>query len=621
MQRTSRVGRPFRRNSIPSTLLLGAQGDGSTLDLDLTGSIPATFTFSRASIATYNNRGYLSWAPCNQCASSQGPSVPSGGGASGWSVPASTVSLTTDQNGVSNRGRRITITQTGSIQAVAALSYRMPAAIASFWVRAPTGNGRLDVGFYDATAGWGASTGLGFCEYVQGYAGTIDIQPTANPNLFSITGLSQTEWTQFRIRRVTGASLGLNFYPGGAPAVAGTQTLDIASVQMNPGWILQPLTETDSGVYNGPRFAAVQNASGTWIDDGLVLEPSRDNWALNSITATATTGITLSTPTNLPSPEGPGVFNTTRVAKSDTTTPRYIQNATPAAFVTAASTTYTVSRFFRPDGFDTTVSLEFNNTGDWGVGWIALFTVSGSSNSITASTTTNCTSRVVPYENNWFRCECTFTTSAGVTPTSAPSILSAITGTTGTTVAVYGCQIEVSQGATSFLPTLAAQVTRQQDTLGMNNIATLGFDQVRGTAVLNFTPFCSGSGFARIWRIGHPSAEPLGMAVSGDAVYCASRNFANAVIAETPRTVTRGTRSALAMSLDADSTTSAMVASLNGSSSTAARQNAGPTATPTVSGFLQNATGAAYMGLNVRRLRFFPFAMSASALDAMTNNP
>lgn len=624
MQRTSRVGRPFRRNSVPSVLMLGAQGDGSTLDIDLTGNIPATFTFSRSSVATYNYLGYLYWAPTNQCAASQGPTVPSGGGASGWSAPLNSVSLTTDQNGVADRGRRCAITQTGSVQVTTPIAYRMYAACGSFWLRAPTGNGRVDVGFYDATSGWGASTGQGYCEYLSGYGTTIDIQPSGNPNLYTITGLSQTEWTQFRIRRVVGAVSSLNFYPGGVSAVGGTQTMDIASVQTNPGYFLQPLTETSGAVYNGPRFASYNILPlGTGYapgQDGLVLEPNRDNWALNSITAIAGTGVTISTPVAISSPEGQGAFNATRVTKSDTTTPRYVSNTTPAAFVTAASTTYTVSRFFRGDGSATTVSLEYNNSADWGTAWAAVFDVTAGG-VISVLSQSNCTARVEQWENNWYRCECTFTSSAGVTPTAAPTILSRITGTTGVTVCLYGAQVEVSQGATSYLPTLLTGITRQQDTLGMNNISTLGFDNMRGTAVMNFTPICGGSSFSRIWRLAG-AQEAMGMAVNaGTAIYCTSRNSAGSVLSEAPRTVTLGTRSAIGMSLDADSATAAMTASLNGSGVEAARQALGPTATPTASGFLQNSTNTTYMGANVRRLRFFPFATPVASLNALTSTP
>lgn len=604
--------------------MLGAQGDGSTLDIDLTAGIPGSFTFSRASVATYNDNGYLYWAPCNMCASSQGPSVPSGGGASGWAAPLNTVSLTTDQNGVADRGRRCTITQTGSVQVTTATPYRIYAACGSFWLRAPTGNGRVDIGFYDATTGWGASTGQGYCEYLSGYAATVNIAPQGNPNLYTITGLSQTEWTQFRIRRVVGAVGSLNFYPGGVSAVGGTQTMDIASVQTNPGYFLQPLTETSNAAYNGPRFASYNMmATGTGYQagsDGLVLEPTRDNWALNSITVVAGTGTTISTPSNISSPEGFGAFNATRVQKSDTTSPRYVSNATPAAFTTAANTTYTVSRFFRGDGTATSVSLEFNNSNDWGISWSAVFDITPAG-VLSLQVQTNCTARIEQWENNWYRCSCTFTSSAGVTPTSAPTILSRITGTSGVTVLMYGGQVEVSEGATSFLPTLATGITRQQDTIGMNTPAALGFDNMRGTAVLNFTPICGGTGFSRIWRLAG-TQEAMGMAVTnGTQIYCTSRNAAGDVIAETFRTATLGTRSCIAMSLDADSTTAAMIASLNNSSSTVARTAQGPTATPNASGLLQGSTATAYMGANVRRLRFFPFATPVSGLNAFTRNP
>jgi|TARA_R100000084_G_scaffold92412_1_gene46281 hypothetical protein len=129
----------------------------------------------------------------------------------------------------------------------------------------------------------------------------------------------------------------------------------------------------------------------------------------------------------------------------------------------STSTAYTMSLFVKHNGDDIDVRYEYNNSSDWGVTWTALFLVRASGT--TASTVTNCTSKVEDFGNGWYRISCTFTTAGSVSATS-PANLVRITGGDTETILVFGAQMEKYLAPTSYIPSLGTAVTRSQDVCG-----------------------------------------------------------------------------------------------------------------------------------------------------------
>lgn len=235
------------------------------------------------------------------------------------------------------------------------------------------------------------------------------------------------------------------------PRVTVTRALNTATRINSSGYI-----ETVNA--NLPRF---DYNSVTLDPRGLLIEETRTNFVLQSNTLSAGTGISV-TLNAATSPDG--TTNAYRVSKTDVTTPRFSTNDT--SITVAANTTYTASRFVKYDGYDTTVSLEFNNIANWGgTNWRAIFSVA--STGVTVSSELSCAASVQAYKDNWYRITATFTTGATITTPTNPTFLFRLTGTSGVTVLGYGAQLEAGAFATSYIPTTTTSLTRNADAVSM----------------------------------------------------------------------------------------------------------------------------------------------------------
>lgn len=199
----------------------------------------------------------------------------------------------------------------------------------------------------------------------------------------------------------------------------------------------------------------------TLAPKGLLIEEARTNFVLQSNAPVAQTGVSL-TAAAATSPDG--TTNAYKFEKTDATTPRYIRDFT--SMTVAANTTYTVSRFVKYDGSNTTVSLEYNVVANWGgVGWVAVFSVA--STGVTVSSQTSCTAAVQNFGNGWYRITATFTSGATITTPTNPSFFTRITGASGVAVLGYGAQLETGAFATSYIPTTTTSLTRNADQVTM----------------------------------------------------------------------------------------------------------------------------------------------------------
>ena len=236
---------------------------------------------------------------------------------------------------------------------------------------------------------------------------------------------------------------------------------------------------------NAPRF---DYSPSTLAPLGLLIEESRINFVLQSNVITSNADVTV-TAGAATSPDG--TTNAYRTTKANATDPVYSSKST--SMTVTANTAYTVSRFVKYDGFNTTVSLEYNVGANWGnVFWNAQFAVA--STGVTVSSQNSCTAAVQNFGNGWYRLTATFTTGAVIVTPSNPSILLRITGGSGVAVLGYGVQLEAGAFATSYIPTVASTVTRNPD------VATM-----TGTNFSDWYNASEGALFAEASFIGRPA--------------------------------------------------------------------------------------------------------------------
>ena len=244
--------------------------------------------------------------------------------------------------------------------------------------------------------------------------------------------------------------------------------LDFTTGVLDPRVTVTRALDTATAI-NSSGFIAIVNANlprfdydpATLAPKGLLIEEARTNFVLQSNTLTSNADATV-TANAATSPDG--TTNAYRITKANATDPVYSSKTT--SMTVAANTTYTVSRFVKYDGYNTTVSLEYNNTNNWGgTAWYAFFSVT--STGVTVSLVNSCTATVTNFGNGWYRLTATFTTGGAITTPSNPSILLRITGGSGVTVLGYGVQLEAGAFATSYIPTTTTSLTRNADVVSM----------------------------------------------------------------------------------------------------------------------------------------------------------
>lgn len=183
-----------------------------------------------------------------------------------------------------------------------------------------------------------------------------------------------------------------------------------------------------------PRITFSRGSNATLTDSTGKITYAPTNFVTNSDGPQSSTGTTVSSGVAV-APNG--TTTARRIAKTDATTPRYA--AWSAPFTAQSNTSYVASAYFKYDGYDTQVSLEYNNAAQWGaVSWVAPFNVTASG--VTAVAPSSCTSGVQAVGNGWFRVWAAFTT--GTVSTAVTTILTRVTGASGVTVLAWGGQIE-----------------------------------------------------------------------------------------------------------------------------------------------------------------------------------
>ena len=213
----------------------------------------------------------------------------------------------------------------------------------------------------------------------------------------------------------------------------------------------------------------------------ILIEPLRTNnvlrsqefdngyWNKSNVTVTANT-------TTAPD-------NTTTADNVNITTTNGFLRRTGLTF--ANSTSYTISIFVKKSATTGTKNFRFfygNNAAN-----TSGLTCTVDLTNITATTTTNGTvpptilsTKLVNYVNNWYRVEVAFTTNALGGSSNSEIGLQPPSGGPVVDFDAWGAQVELGSTATSYIPTVAATVTRNADVISKTGISSL-IGQTEGT--------------------------------------------------------------------------------------------------------------------------------------------
>lgn len=428
-------GMGMRKGGRPS--LFPGSGDGSTLNLDFTtGVLDSRLTFSRASTATFvNSSGYVEWAASNQMTYSE-----SQDSNTFWNAFSTNVVRTAGQTDPNDGTSAVKLVYTATagdavISRTVAVNNGLPYTI-SMWMRADSGT------LTNVRFGRGATAGGAFFP---------TLTTTWQRVSLSFTASGSADGIEIRV---------LN---SGSPQTA---TFHVYGAQLESGSTVrtyQPALAATA--YHAPRF----DYSPTNIGEprGLLVEGQTANLCTYSndfndgawVKDGAATGAFDPTVDPTYSATGPDGASTVK---------RIIFNKTNGAFsrirrqINVSNATYTMSVWMKANTANGAASTQ--NVG----------LRMGSSNGVNCVVTTT-----------WQR----FTHTFAVVDGSAEFqiMLWDNIGANGETadVLVYGAQLELGSGASSYIPTGASQVTRNADKMSMADISTMQWNQTAGTFSLH----------------------------------------------------------------------------------------------------------------------------------------
>jgi hypothetical protein len=250
---------------------------------------------------------------------------------------------------------------------------------------------------------------------------------------------------------------------------------------------LEPVTyQTTPGTYNatttaayyGPRF---DYDPVTLAAKGLLIEEARTNLLTGSADFTAT--------------YWPVATNAV-VTANDTTSPDGTTNADKLADNTTAGVQHRLYRDYTFTAASHTLSV-FAKRNDHR--WLRLFFFDGTTsffgnfdllNGAVGNKQASTTTTITAFGNGWYRCTMTATTAAAagniqmvMLPSDDTAVPVLYTGT-GTSLWLFGAQLEAGAFATSYIPTVASQVTRSADVATMTGTNfSSWYNQTEGTFV------------------------------------------------------------------------------------------------------------------------------------------
>jgi hypothetical protein len=417
------------------------------------------------------------------------------------------------------------------------------------------------------------------------------------------------------------ASAGALTIVGDGPGVNFTVTS--VSVKEITGTVGMPTTYTRN---NGGRFPARFDYDPvTLAPKGIQIEEQRTNLLLyseefdNAAWTKSNTSVTANTTT---SPDGTVdadkiIIDNGVASGSSTFISRDITKA-------ASATRYTVSVFAKADGFNS-MRLRCRQTSNFANEAFCIFDLAaGTAGTATVNGTfTNASATITLYANGFYRCVLTFT-SGTETDLSFRVLPESGTGDGIKGIFAFGAQLEAGAFATSYIPTVASQVTRTADQTSIvaPNFAPW-YNQSEGTFVVE------ASFIGRPASVGNARTAVISDGTANNFISAGLRNNANSSGVYYGQINTGGTSQALLPSSIAadigDNVTfkSAIAYKVNDIAATANGATVSTDTSATIPAvntlFIGTIDGAAnFLNGHIRSIRYYPTRLSNAQLQALT---
>jgi hypothetical protein len=426
-------------------------GDGSAFGFDFINTneslLGNQFTFSRTSNDGFGNatfisaQGYVQYATSNQVAISESL-VTSAAWSGSATAEASDVPDPTGGTG----GSKITNTAGSSSRGCApAVTAGIP-HVCRFWIRAGTST-KANFGYYKTSFQTGTVSIVGG-----------DTTPTVSgTGFFLVTGLTNN-WTQIEFKLTAPSNSGsLYFYPDTSTGTVGLYNY-VWGVQMNIGTVSSPYVKTTGTAYQGPRF----EYSSTRQPLGLLLESTGKNWIKYSEDQSNAAWVAYQN-------SGTSV----KGDKSTTTAPDGSANGNKLTITgTGNNGIYQQLNASLLD-VTKTLTVSFWAWTESGTGTIRINYFSGSS-SIGPDEAITTTPRRI---SRTFKVAST-NSSSNVTVSNAGGAV---------TLVWWGYQVEEGYVPSSYIPTVATELSRNADVMKMSGTAFSNwFKQDEGTILMSF---------------------------------------------------------------------------------------------------------------------------------------
>jgi hypothetical protein len=193
--------------------------------------------------------------------------------------------------------------------------------------------------------------------------------------------------------------------------------------------------------------------------------------------------------------------------------------------------------------------------------------------------------------------------------------------TSGDSIELFGAMLEVGSGASSYIKTIASTVNRQADFAVISDISAIGFNTAGGSLAMRGyqTKLSSGSYPALAAFLDSGDVDVFGIRndVAGAVMF--GRFAGTSTSSEAFRTITNNAAYAFGMSVNPALTTSAIIVSMNGSSTTANKTgSATAISTPTKFALTRPGYGLYINCGAITSIKYWSTVKTAAELNAIT---